>query len=193
MKLLLSSYRLGAHGPQLRGLLGDGTKAGLVFNALDQYETRLRELPRERADLTDIGLDCEELDLRDYFGDEHGLRQRLDDLDLIWVPGGNTFVLARAMVLSGVQSAATTAVHDGRLVYAGYSAGACITAPDLRGLHLMDDPSVVPGGYPVEPRSKLSTGCRGGSFLIGDRTMARQLPRRQQPSTSSSRGWRFAR
>jgi dipeptidase E len=41
--------------------------------------------------------------------------------------------------------------QDAQFVYAGYSAGACVMAPTLRGIHLLDDPYFVPEGYSVEP------------------------------------------
>lgn len=152
MKLLLmSSYVLGKHGEQLlRSFLGTGSRAGLVFNALDQYDTRLRQLPFEAAQLSGLGLTCEELDLRDYFGDSSGLRERLARLDLVWVLGGNTFVLARAMALCDFRAAVSPRLEEGQLTYAGYSAAACIAGPDLRGIHLMDDASVLPSGYPQD-------------------------------------------
>jgi hypothetical protein len=41
------------------------------------------------------------------------------------------------------------------LVYGGYSAGTCVTTPGLEGIHLMDDPEVIPHGYlkDVPPRT----------------------------------------
>lgn len=151
MRLLLASYRLTPHGAALRKLAGDGSRAGLIFNALDQYvDTRMRRLPEEQAELESVGFSCEELDLRSYFGDEAALQRRLDKLDVVWVLGGNTFVLARAMLLSGFHRVGTSAVRAGRLVYAGYSAGACVTGPDLDGIHLMDEPDVIPASYPAD-------------------------------------------
>jgi peptidase E len=32
--------------------------------------------------------------------------------------------------------------------YGGYSAGSCVAGPDLQGIDLMDDPAVLPEGYP---------------------------------------------
>jgi dipeptidase E len=37
------------------------------------------------------------------------------------------------------------------LAYGGWSAGACVAGPDLRGLELMDDPHVLAEGYDPEP------------------------------------------
>jgi len=68
--------------------------------------------------------------------------------DLVWVVGGNSFVLARAMTQSRFGQAASKPLDDGRLVYAGYSAGICVTAPDLEGIRLMDEPDALPDAYP---------------------------------------------
>jgi dipeptidase E len=101
--------------------------------------------------MSTLGFECEELDLRSYFHDLEGLSDRLRHLDFLWVVGGNSFVLARAMTLSRFGEALRGPLSEGRLVYGGYSAGSCVAAPDLEGIHLMDDPAVVPEGYPAEP------------------------------------------
>ncbi|HEY1734469.1 MAG TPA: Type 1 glutamine amidotransferase-like domain-containing protein, partial [Acidimicrobiales bacterium] len=91
----------------------------------------------------------EELDLRDYFGGPDDLADRLGRLDLLWVVGGNTFVLARAMGAAGFPAALHRRAGTGDgFVYAGYSAGACVAGPDLRGLELIDEPDLVVAGYP---------------------------------------------
>lgn len=149
MKLYLSSFRLGARPSVLRDLVGDsGDRAALVFNALDHYPERLRNFEREAADLASLGFESVELDLRRYFSKQGELRSILTTFNLLWVVGGNAFILARAMMQSGFSEAARDLVEEGRLVYAGYSAGACVLAPDLEGVRLMDEPDVVPTDYP---------------------------------------------
>jgi dipeptidase E len=148
MKLYLSSYRLGENPKALQQLVGRSGRAALVFNALDGSDAgRMRNFERERGDIAALGFECSELDLRDYFGDFAGLRERLERVDLVWVVGGNTFVLARAMTESCFGAAIVDALVNDRLVYAGYSAGICVTGPDLDGCHLMDEPDVIPDGY----------------------------------------------
>lgn len=144
--MYLSSYRLGRHADLLRSASGNG-RAAIVFNALDVHgDTRLRNWDREASDLSTLGYDSEELDLRQYVGDSAGLARRLAAIDLVWVPGGNAFTLARAMTASGFGGAIGPAMDRG-MIYAGYSAGACVAGPDLRGIHLMDDPDHIPEGY----------------------------------------------
>lgn len=90
VKLYLSSFRLGRDRGVLRDLVGRAGRAALVFNACDFYgDSRLLNLERETEDISSLGFECEELDLRSYFGDLEGLRSRLDTCDLIWVVGGN--------------------------------------------------------------------------------------------------------
>jgi dipeptidase E len=151
VKLYLSSYRLGRDRGALRELVGREGRAALVFNACDIYgDRRLLNLDRETEDIASLGFACEELDLRSYFADFEGLRSRLDIYDLIWVVGGNSFVLARAMTQSRFGQAAFNALDEGRLVYAGYSAGICVTTPDLEGIQFMDEPDALPDGYPED-------------------------------------------
>jgi dipeptidase E len=144
--MYLSSYRLGNDPGVLRRPDQDG-RAGIILNALDVYgETRARDFGREIADLEGLGYRTEEIDLRDYFQGRPGLEGRLAGLDLLWAVGGNSFVLARAMTAVGFREALLPAMASG-LMYAGYSAGICVTGPDLDGIHLMDDPEDIPQGY----------------------------------------------
>jgi dipeptidase E len=148
MKLYLSSYRLGDQPERLTQLVGYGTRAAIIFNACDQFEERLRIYDREERDLATLGFSADELDLRSYFDrPEEALKRRLTEIDLLWVVGGNTFVLARAMKAARFSVAAATPIQTHRLTYAGYSAGVCVTGPDLEGIHLMDDPTIIPEGY----------------------------------------------
>jgi dipeptidase E len=156
MRLFLSSWYLrdDQRPSALRPVDGAG-RAGIVLNALDEFgSTRDRGIGRERRPLEDLGYACEELDLRHYFDAPDALVERLGTLDLVWAVGGNSFVLARAMAASGFIDAAQARLADPAFVYGGYSAGSCLAGPDLAGIDLVDDPTVIPDGYPrdVEPR-----------------------------------------
>jgi dipeptidase E len=149
MRLYLSSYRLGSRAGELIRLVR-GPRAGVIANADDfkESEERARGAERELEDLADLGLQPEEIDLRDHFDtptDE--LRQRLASLDLIWVRGGNSFILRRAFRQSGADELIAELLGDDALAYAGYSAGASMLGPSLRGAELVDDPAIVPAGY----------------------------------------------
>ncbi len=147
MRLYLSSYRIGTDRSALAELVERPGRAGIVFNALDGFADRLRIFGREWDDLSALGFECEELDLRSYFDDPEGLSDRLSHLQFLWVVGGNSFVLARAMTQSRLQEALDLPLSLDRLVYGGYSAGSCVAAPDLEGIHLIDDRGIIPEGY----------------------------------------------
>jgi dipeptidase E len=147
MRVYLSSFQLGAGSTVLRASRDDA-QAALVMNALDPWpDARSRHGPLQVEALTGLGYRVSELDLRDYFHRPGALAERLDSVDLVWATGGNAFVLARAMTRAGFGSALRPRLETGRLTYAGYSAGACVAGPDLRGIDLMDQPSALPAGY----------------------------------------------
>jgi dipeptidase E len=150
MKLYLSSYRVGNRGAELAEMLGPRKHLAVVRNAVDFSSDEVRHRigrERELADLAALGISSCDLDLRDYFGSPQLLRHDLGEYSGLWVVGGNTFVLRRAMALSGLDTALRERVDDDRFTYAGYSAGACVLSPTLRGIHLADQPEMTPPGY----------------------------------------------
>lgn len=151
MKLYLSSFRLGLHPYELVRLAGGrGAKTCAIFNATDSMQSgRDEHNKREMVDLRGIGLAPEELDLHAYAGDEDGLRRRLDGCQLIWVRGGNPFVLRRAMLACGFDDVVKPLIESGTIAYGGYSAGVCVITPTLHGIELVDDPH-DPDGHETE-------------------------------------------
>ncbi len=152
MKLYLSSYRLGDQPEKLQALVGkSGAKAAVCVNAVDNdphYRNKVM-LPRELADIRSLGFLAEELDLRNYFG-KPGLVEKLQDYDLIWLSGGNTFLLRKAMQQSGFNEVVEQLIKPSHLVYAGYSAAVCVVSPCLRGLELVDNKDAAAAGYNQE-------------------------------------------
>ena len=150
MKLYLSSYRLGDETDKLVSMVPENKKAAVIFNALDfscDLERKQSTINREINDLVELGLEPEEFDLRSYFGNPEPLKEQLSRFGLIWVIGGNTFVLRRAMNQSGFDQFLIENRNNDAWVYAGYSAGACVLAPTLRGIDLVDNPQIIPKGY----------------------------------------------
>ena len=149
MKFYLSSYRLGNKPKQLKSLVTINNKAAYIPNALDwrktidDLERRQKHEQRDMNDVRALGFQVELLDLRNYFNKPKQLETKLKTVGLIWVSGGNTFVLRQAMKLSGFDTLLTKLL-DTNLVYAGYSAGICILAPSLHGLEIVDDPKQNP-------------------------------------------------
>ncbi|REK89614.1 peptidase [Streptomyces inhibens] len=149
MRLFLSSWKLG-DSPELLDDLAKGARtAAVVGNALDALPVPQRQQAtgREIAMLRDRGYRATEVDLRDHFGDAVTLADRLSSFGVVWVHGGNPFVLRLAMALSGADEILTDLLYRDALVYAGWSAGACVLSPSLRGLELVDDPADAVTAY----------------------------------------------
>lgn len=152
MRLYLSSFRNGNKPEELLKLLGNDRRTALIFNAQDwkTAEDRATDLAAESERLKSLGLHPEEVDLRNYFGKPDELKQRLSKYDLIWVRGGNAFILRRAFRQSGAEVVLPKLLKNDAIVYGGYSAGVDIMQPHLHGIELVDDPNIVPEGYDKE-------------------------------------------
>ncbi|MFD4628524.1 Type 1 glutamine amidotransferase-like domain-containing protein [Streptomyces sp. NPDC058284] len=136
--------------PELLDDLAKGARnAAVIGNALDALPTPQRQQAtgREIAMLRERGYLTTEVDLRDHFGDADTLAERLSRFGVVWVHGGNPFVLRLAMALSGADRILPDLLHRDALVYAGWSAGACVLSPSLRGLELVDDPADTVTAY----------------------------------------------
>jgi dipeptidase E len=152
MKLYLSSYHLGNKPEKLKVLVKENAKAAIILNAADNSasEKRSSYVTSQIDALVTLGIQAEELDLRDYFHDSQGLATKLSGYDLVWVVGGNAFVLLRAMKQSGFDTLIVPLVENDEIVYSGFSAGAVVATPSLHGLELVDDKDTVPVGYNKE-------------------------------------------
>lgn len=159
MRLYLSSFRNGNKPEELLKLLGEGRRTALINNAQDFLSPAERSSKRdEEVDrLKSIGLDPIEVDLRSYFDNPEGLKEKLAGFDLIWVRGGNCFVLRRAFKQSGADQVIAELLAEDKTVYGGYSAGIDMLTPSLRGAELVDDPDIVPDGYHPD----IIWGCLG--------------------------------
>ncbi|MBW0274556.1 peptidase [Nocardia sp. MH4] len=154
MRLFLASYRFGAFADRLAGLVGaPGGRVAVIPNACDAWPAAWSSAVA--SDLTPLrqhGYAPEVVDLRDHLGAPGELERRLRAFAMVWVRGGNTFVLRAQFARSGADSVLPALLAEDALVYAGYSAGACLLAPDLHGLETMDDPAEVRPATGVESR-----------------------------------------
>jgi dipeptidase E len=151
--MYLSSFRLGNCGERLVALAGRGRRVAVIANALDvaAVDVRRAGVERELDMLTTLGFAAEELDLRDYFADHAPLAADLRRYGMLWVRGGNVFMLRVALARSGADTEVRRLVGDDTIVYAGYSAGPCVLAPSLCGLEAVDDPDAVVETYGEPP------------------------------------------
>ncbi|WP_067469377.1 Type 1 glutamine amidotransferase-like domain-containing protein [Nocardia amamiensis] len=153
MRLFLSSYRFGAHYDRLVALAGPPGRVAVIGNACDAWPVmRASAVTSELVPLRNLGWTPEEIDLRDFVGRAAELERRLAEFPLVWVRGGNTFVLRAQFARSGADLALTRLLADDALTYAGYSAGACVLTPDLHGIDSVDDPAEVEPACGIEPQ-----------------------------------------
>ncbi|MDN5274820.1 MAG: hypothetical protein JWP06_721 [Candidatus Saccharibacteria bacterium] len=153
MKMYLSSYHLGNNPEKLKELVNkENAKAAIILNAADNSddERRASYVASQIEELATLGIDSEELDLRNYFNRNQELKAKLSNYDLVWVVGGNSFLLLRAMKQSGFYKLIVPLVKNDTIVYAGFSAGAVVATPTLHGIELVDDKDTTPEGYSKE-------------------------------------------
>ncbi len=120
--------------------LPDLCSVAIIPNAKDYKlpEERWQKLDELTADLTKLGFGkIDMVDLREYDeGDQ--LYGTLKDYDVIWVAGGNSFVLRSEMRRSGFESVINKLLADGK-VYCGESAGAIVAGLSLQGSETADE------------------------------------------------------
>ena len=152
MKLYLSSYMLGDHADRLLEMAGGhGARMAVITNALDHIPLEAQlEYTRAKFDpisyFADHGFDASFVDLRFYFGRTGALRNALMRHRVIWALGGNAFLLRRAMHQSGFDQVIRDLLAE-KVIYAGWSAGACVAGLSLQAIAIMDDPNVAAPGY----------------------------------------------
>ncbi|MFF3569371.1 Type 1 glutamine amidotransferase-like domain-containing protein [Nocardia jiangxiensis] len=153
MRLFLSSYRFGAHYDRFAALAGEPGPVAIIPNACDAWPAAWDSaVASDRAPLRRAGFRPDMIDLRDYVGRTGELEKTLRRYPLLWVRGGNTFVLRAQFARSGADLVLRDLLGEDVLAYAGYSAGACMLGPDLHGLESADDPAEVLPACGIEPR-----------------------------------------
>jgi dipeptidase E len=149
MQLFLSSYRFGNFESGLLEIVGENAHVAVITNAKDDKSTteRAQSVKDLFHSFSEIGITPHELDLRRFFGNMEDLALELEKYDFVWLAGGNTFVLRRALKYSGADTLITERVRNDSLLYGGESAGAIVATPTLKGVEFGDDPYVIPDGY----------------------------------------------
>jgi dipeptidase E len=131
--------------PELGRLPGENRRTAVIGTAHDVFapEDRMVMVAEEIERLRHVGLDPYEVDLREYRDEPTRLRPLLEGVGLIWVMGGNTHVLARAVHQTGLDHLIPELVRSG-VAYGGCSAGSLLAGPTLRGVELLDPPEETP-------------------------------------------------
>ncbi len=101
MKFYLSSFKIGNEERKLIELTENGNiKDAYINNALvfaTDLERKSKSDVADVSELQKIGFTMDILELKMYFHNHEGLKEKLDHYDVIWVRGGNSFVLEQAM------------------------------------------------------------------------------------------------
>ncbi|MDQ3075924.1 MAG: peptidase E [bacterium] len=152
MRLYLSSYKFGNFAGKLAELASDNKKVCIIMNALDfgDPERIAMSVGNQVDTFKTLGYEAEQLDLRDFFNKKDELRNHISKFGMVWVNGGNVFILKRAYEQSGFDTLIKEMLVKDDIVYAGYSAGVCVMCPTLHGSELVDNPNIVPEGYAPE-------------------------------------------
>lgn len=151
MKLYLSSYRVGDSPEELvKWRQENGSKIFVIPNAVDMFpdgERKINGINDKCKDLEELGFKPQILDLRDFFNKKQDLISYIKGTNAFYVIGGNVFVLRTAMKLSGFDDILLDLSKSENYLYSGFSAGICVLAKDLHGIHLADSCDVDPYGY----------------------------------------------
>ena len=153
MRLFLASYRLGDHQDRFLEFVGTPGRVAVIGNAADSWPAAARAsaLVSDVTPLRKLGFEPDEVDLRDFVGRPEALAATLSGFDLLWVRGGNTFVLRAQFARSGADREVPRLLKSESIAYAGYSAGACLVTPTLLGVEEADDPDEVMPTCDIEP------------------------------------------
>lgn len=168
MRLFLSSQDFGNHADTAVRMTGSNKKALFIKNAQDDKPPEERNFsnPQKKQMFEKAGFKFEMIDLRDYFGKEKELENKVSQAGSFWSSGGNTFILRRAMAASGLDNILKKLLAEDKILYGGWSAGACVAAPSLHGIEYGDrpQPDVVPNNYPI--KETIWDGLNLVSFMI---------------------------
>jgi dipeptidase E len=149
MRLFLSSENVGNYPEVFSKLTGANKKLAFIENAKDDWadKDRKAKVKEHQEQLENLGFDFKEINLRDFFNQPKKLNDEMQNYGAVFVAGGNTFILRRAMVLSGFDTIIKELLGQDKLVYGGSSAGSVVAGPTLHGTEHGDEPDVIPEGY----------------------------------------------
>lgn len=119
----------------------DKTRVAFVPTAAYTYKDKWF-VKEDRDKLEEMGFDIFDLDIKDKTKEE--LWEKLRNVDIIFVAGGNTFYLLEKARDSGFDELVNRLVFGERVLYIGSSAGAVLACPDIKPIELLDDPSTTP-------------------------------------------------
>ena len=149
MKLFLTSMAISyEQGPAFLKLTGKSkasdVKIALIENGADVYHEDKKDwVYRNRDNIQAHGFQVDFVDLQEYLDGRKLLLPRLEDADVVWLGGGNTYYLRWILRETKADIMIQRLVRAGK-VYGGGSAGAIIAGPTLKHFEKADDPDEAP-------------------------------------------------
>jgi dipeptidase E len=141
MKFYLSSKGVGNDYEKLKKI--ENKECCLIANAMDKNPFQKAVIDRESEVLKHLGFSVTVIDLKDYFNK----KLNLSSYGLLWVTGGNVFILNMVMQKANFKRSLEDGFKNG-LVYGGYSAGIVVLGNTFEGLDLVDDIEFAKSLYP---------------------------------------------
>jgi len=111
-------------------------KVAFIANAAD-LESRKPWIHFDKKSLLNRGAKIVNIDLRKISGKT--LFDKLSEVDVIFVAGGNVFYLLELMKKSVLDKMIIKLLDTG-IIYIGSSAGSCVAGPDITPVQVMDEP-----------------------------------------------------
>lgn len=141
-KLFLTSFASVSLGliKDLLPKLAHEMKVAFIPTAGDPYDKR-DFVDSDRDSLVEMGFVVKDVDIKALQGVE--LEKEFDDIDIIFVAGGNTFYLLDQVKKSGFDEVIKKLVEDG-VIYIGSSAGSALCCPTIEYVKRFDDPGEAP-------------------------------------------------
>ena len=115
-------------------------KLAFIPTARDPYHITAKVDP-EKEKLKSMGFSIKTVDLKNKSKEQ--LRKELENIDVIFVAGGNTFYLLEKTIESGFDSLLKELINNG-VIYIGSSAGSVLVGPDIDITRELDDPNKAP-------------------------------------------------
>ncbi|MCT6810950.1 MAG: Type 1 glutamine amidotransferase-like domain-containing protein [Bifidobacterium sp.] len=143
MRRLLLTSSFSATADRLPAFLEDSPKNHMVAFIPTANLPQRSDGYVQEARKTFTDMDCRIDDLEVSTADPETIRRSLEEDDLIYLSGGNTFFLLQELRRSGAADLIRQQVNQGK-PYIGESAGAVVTGPDIGFLDAMDPRSAAP-------------------------------------------------
>ena len=141
MKLFLCSQAiLPSHYSAFENLVGKklkDTKLALIEDAADGEDGEKQWVIDCRNVITNTGMQLTLVKLKDYINKTNELKEELQQYDVVYFGGGSCYYLRWIMQKVGLVEFLPELLNNGT-VYAGASAGACVTGPTLKYLEEAD-------------------------------------------------------